>query len=66
MENVTKVIELTRDDLIEFKKFAPIGDIELYDFKAKCITIKQIEEADLIKFRHEDGVTILKDRHQNY
>jgi len=52
-------VELFREDLID--KTTPFSVIDLYSFKSKAITVKRLEEADIVIFSDNTGnINILK------
>ncbi|MDA3856288.1 MAG: hypothetical protein PF569_08575 [Candidatus Woesearchaeota archaeon] len=58
-----KEIILVRDDLGESKKDLPVKDINIYDFKNSSMNKEQRDKAELITFRGNDQIRVLKDRY---
>jgi len=56
-------ITLTRQDIIDWKKSAPINEIKSFDyFKQESITSEEVLRADIINFKDGDNITFLKSR----
>lgn len=58
-----RFIELTRDDLVEFKSDLPIDDISIYDFKSSAMSRDEIHKAELITFKEGEQIKELKNRY---
>lgn len=75
MSKTKKEYFLSREDLIEISRSIPINKITIMDFKISVISLRQIEQADLIVFceslydrkgTHGNCQRVLKDRSGSY
>ncbi|MFW6219845.1 MAG: hypothetical protein ACOCZ5_01395 [bacterium] len=54
---MTRIIELTRRDLIDNKKDKPLYNITIGDFKSTVLTIKDVEQAFIVIFKDDNGMS---------
>ena len=57
-------IELTRDDLVKFKRDLPIDEISIYDFKGSAMSRDEMRKAYLITFKDGEQIKELKNRYR--
>ena len=59
-----RFIELTRDDLVKFKSDLPIDEISIYDFKSSAMSRDEMHKAELITFKDDEQIKVLKNRYR--
>jgi hypothetical protein len=59
-----RFIELTRDDLVEFKSDLPIDEISICDFKSSAMSRDEMHKAELITFKDGEQIKELKNRYR--
>jgi hypothetical protein len=58
-----RFIELTRDDLVKFKRDLSIDEINLHNFKSSAMSREEMHKAELIIFKDGEQIRELKNRY---